>query len=164
MNRVAGFSALLLTGVLPGCASTLSGVGGSDGYACRAPAGATCTAISGVYAQASRTPPPGRVAAAEPPAPAAGAALRTPARVLRLWIAPWEDSDGDLNDAALVHVVVDHGRWRIEHLRPPPRIGSSGVRPPEPAPMARTAPPAAPSLPALPPERPADAEATLAEP
>ena len=84
--------------------------------------------------------------------------------MLRLWIAPWEDADGDLNDAALVHVVVDHGRWRIEHLRPAVRAGSSGVRPPESANTARTAPPAAPSLPAPPPESPADAAATPAEP
>jgi conjugal transfer pilus assembly protein TraV len=36
---------------------------------------------------------------------------------LRLWIAPWEDSEGDLHDQSYVYVVADPGRWVIEHNR-----------------------------------------------
>jgi conjugal transfer pilus assembly protein TraV len=49
---------------------------------------------------------------------------------LRLWIAPWEDSDGDLHDASFVHVVVDTGRWLIERVRPVPLNRLDGITPP----------------------------------
>lgn len=173
---------------LSGCASNLSGVGGTPTYACKAPAGAQCTSVSGVYANAgqgarqllgSEAPratgsgalgtsaadgtshgplvrsgagaPAAKVSPAETrpaPAPASGAttvaptapsgavpaqstaALRTAPRVLRLWIAPWEDSDGDLHEASTVHVLIDHGRWLIERVRPAPRAPRMGVTPP----------------------------------
>ena len=182
MIRIAHIT--LLTLGLSGCASSLSGVGGTQNYACKAPIGALCTSVSGVYANAlhgmaevprpplttaapkklgdanavtkvgspssgtqslisSRSPaaadlefeslsattsvasaqPDGAVSSADP-------ALRTEPRVLRLWIAPWEDSDGDLHDAALVHVVVDTGRWLIERVRPVPRDRLGGITPP----------------------------------
>lgn len=140
---------------LGGCASNLSGIGGTPTYACKAPAGAQCTSVSGVYANAgqgarqllgSDAPRAGGsgslgIAAstattgsptASPgagPTPSA-AALRTAPRVLRLWIAPWEDSDGDLHEASTVHVLIDHGRWLIERVRPAPRGPRMGVTPP----------------------------------
>ena len=46
---------------------------------------------------------------------ATDASLRTPPRVLRLWVAPWEDADGDFHDQSYVYVVADPGRWGIEH-------------------------------------------------
>ena len=64
------------------------------------------------------------------PAPAPSASIRSDPRVLRLWIAPWEDADGDLHEEALVHVVVDTGRWLIEHVRPVSRSRVDGVAPP----------------------------------
>lgn len=36
---------------------------------------------------------------------------RTPARVLRLWIAPHVDDDGDHVGAQHIHMVVDVGGW-----------------------------------------------------
>jgi hypothetical protein len=47
---VAGTAALGLSG----CASNLSGIGGTPTYACKAPAGAQCTSVSGVYANAGQ--------------------------------------------------------------------------------------------------------------
>jgi len=44
-------------------------------------------------------------------------ALRSQARVLRLWTRPWEDADGDLWDQGYVYVQVDAGRWQIDHVR-----------------------------------------------
>jgi len=58
------------------------------------------------------------------------AALRSPPRVLRLWIAPWEDADGDLHEASVVHVLVDAGRWLIERVVPTNRPRFDAVRPP----------------------------------
>ena len=182
MIRIAQTALLLLT--LSGCASTLSGVGGTQNYACKAPVGALCMSVSGVYANAlhgmaevprppvttpaptmlgdtsgatkvtspfdrakpltsSSEPSPARlgsqsasatafIATSQPNGPASSAepALRSEPRVLRLWIAPWEDSDGDLHDASFVHVVVDTGRWLIERVRPVPRNRLDGITPP----------------------------------
>ncbi len=148
MNRAVFAPLLLFAVVLSGCASRLSGVGGAERYACKAPEGALCTSVSGVYANSVHgmprpaTPPEKRPAVVAPaiygatsiapdrPAAASGASIRSNPRVLRLWIAPWEDSDGDLHEEALVHVVVDTGRWLIEHVRPAARPRVDGVAPP----------------------------------
>jgi conjugal transfer pilus assembly protein TraV len=185
---------------LSGCASNLSGIGGTPTYACKAPAGAQCTSVSGVYANAGQgsrqllgsdapravgsgalgtsaadgtshgpvvrsgagapAPKSSAVETRPAPAPASGAttvaptapsgavpahstaALRTAPRVLRLWIAPWEDSDGDLHEASTVNVLIDHGRWLIERVRPAPRGLRMGVTPPAAPTVAPTAAPA----------------------
>lgn len=152
---------------LGGCASNLSGIGGTPTYACKAPAGAQCTSVSGVYANAGQgarqllgldahrpvgsgalgapasTATTGSPTASPGAAPAPSAAgLRTSPRVLRLWIAPWEDSDGDLHEASTVNVLIDHGRWLIERVRPAPRGPRMGVTPP---PVPSTAPTSAPA-------------------
>ena len=43
--------------------------------------------------------------------------LRSAPRVMRVWIAPYEDADGDLNDQKFLYVQVDSGAWNIEHQR-----------------------------------------------
>ena len=127
-------SALSVVAALAGCASMLSGVGGTDTYACKAPQGVLCTSVAGVYANSiennlpsqrrekspaapvMKSTPPARPAAAPAP-PGDGAALRSSPRILRVWIAPWEDSDGDLHDQSFLYVLIDTGRWLIEHQR-----------------------------------------------
>jgi conjugal transfer pilus assembly protein TraV len=37
--------------------------------------------------------------------------------VLRIWLAPYEDSEGDLRDQTHIYVTVDRGAWQIEHTR-----------------------------------------------
>ena len=151
MKRPALAPLLLFALALSGCASTLSGVGGADGYACKAPEGAMCTSVSGVYANTAQGMPrpskPTKPAENKSPsgapaiygatsiapgtlAPASSTPIRSNPRVLRLWIAPWEDADGDLHEEALVHMVVDPGRWLIEHVRPVSRSRVDGVAPP----------------------------------
>ena len=52
--RVVPVSLAVVTNiVLSGCASSLSGVGSTESYACKAPIGAQCTSVSGVYANAN---------------------------------------------------------------------------------------------------------------
>jgi conjugal transfer pilus assembly protein TraV len=46
-----------------------------------------------------------------------GTPIRSAPRVLRVWFAPWEDSDGDLHDQSYVYLPVDSGRWLVEHNR-----------------------------------------------
>lgn len=136
-------SILLFT--LGGCAASMSGVGGTDAYACKAPQGAMCTSISGVYANtrdgvraptraADTHPAPTTYGAHPVPTKTIAAStsdgIRSHPRVLRLWIAPWEDADGDLHEAAYVHLVVDPGRWLIEHVRPAQRTRIDVIKPP----------------------------------
>ena len=175
--------------ILGGCASSLSGVGGTPSYACKAPIGAQCTSVSGVYANASANAgtnsdlvasramhealrpqgllampsipvPPQRTmpastgaististssasssAAAGTAPPPATTGRRSPPRVVRLWISPWEDADGDLHEASFVHVVIDTGRWLIERVRPVPRSRIDIATPPLALPSAATAVP-----------------------
>jgi len=150
----------LLAMTLAGCASSMSGLGGTERYACRAPEGAQCTSVSGVYAntlrgalpsaQAAQPSESAAPAAAYAPAPLpkaqggapglASAAIRSAPRLLRVWIAPWEDSDGDLHEASTVHLLADSGRWLIEHVRPATPRRAFAVTPPA---AANPAPPAA---------------------
>jgi hypothetical protein len=49
-------------------------------------------------------------------------ALRTPAQVMRVWIAPWEDSHGDLHAATYLYTEITPQRWSL------------GLPPPDPVP------------------------------
>ena len=160
MNELRRWIGLLIPALsvaLGGCASSMNGLGGEASYACRAPAGAQCTSVSGVYANSIHGLPSGlqlpkpTMAPTPAPIPAAvthaatlepatatavatpAASIRSQARVLRLWIAPWEDADGDLHEASVVHVLVDTGRWLIERVRPAQRNRIDAVRPPAPS-------------------------------
>jgi len=123
---------LLVAGLLNGCTS-LSGVGGETQYACPAPRGVQCGSVTANYLQSVRgelpgQPPTERAGAAQATTPGtanaladSGTPLYFPPRILKLWVAPWEDRDGVLHDAAFVFVPVDHGHWLVfygdSHLR-----------------------------------------------
>lgn len=47
----------------------------------------------------------------------AGEPLLTPARVMRLWIAPFTDEDGDLHGDTYVYVMWDRGEWKLPHTQ-----------------------------------------------
>lgn len=130
---------------LYGC--SLSGYQGSSQYACAAPDGVACDSISGVYANAlqQRLPSQQRAAPASPsdatiaPGIAAGTVqtvapqglpLRSTTRVMRLWIKPWEDRDGDLHDQSFVYVRIDDGRWLLEHVQQQARDAYVPLQPP----------------------------------
>lgn len=38
---------------------------------------------------------------------------RTPEKPLRIWIAPYQDSEGNLREASVVHTVVQGGYWKM---------------------------------------------------
>lgn len=158
-SALATIAALTLTG----CAGDLSGVGGSPTYGCQAPKGTVCTSVSGVYANSlsgdrspvwSILPTDASIATTDksaassapaiesPPSPKSPDGLRTAPHVLRLWIAPWEDSDGDLHEASIVHVLVNSGQWRMSRVRPTRDMKPEVTRPA--APAGTTAPPSTP--------------------
>lgn len=56
----------------------------------------------------------GRVSPSSMDAPYSGQPIRTPPRVLRVWMAPFEDVDSDLHDQKYLYVTVHTGRWMLE--------------------------------------------------
>ncbi|MEO1767689.1 type IV conjugative transfer system lipoprotein TraV [Thiobacter aerophilum] len=123
-------AAILIATLLGGCASTMSGLDGETKFSCKAPDGVTCSSLSGVYANAvannlpalrkgekveASVGAPAKSGEIIGKAPSSGDPIRTQPKVLRVWIAPWEDSEGDLHDQSYIYVVADPGRWVIEH-------------------------------------------------
>ena len=132
---------LLLLPTLSACVN-LAGLEGKSEFACKAPDGVVCTSVSGVYAnalagalpaqqsqdqdpdQAKATreavegePKPYAATVSVTSTPAPGTPLLSPPKVLRLWLAPRLDADGDLHDASYLYVMWHRGEWQIEHTR-----------------------------------------------
>lgn len=55
-----------------------------------------------------------RLSPRQMPASTAGMPLRIPERVLRIWVAPFEDEEGALNDQKYVYLTVQKGAWQVE--------------------------------------------------
>lgn len=72
---------------------------------------------SAIYLTPAPAPLATSAGVALPPAAYTSLPLRSPARVLRLWVKPWEDADGDLMDQLYVYVPVDNGRWLVDHTQ-----------------------------------------------
>jgi len=96
------FSALALALTLSGCATT--GTGGSSSVGASAPE-AQSSAIAGTRVVS---------AGAALPRPQDPTALRVPARVMRIWIAPWEDSRGDLHAPGYLYTEIEPRRWALD--------------------------------------------------
>lgn len=62
-------------------------------------------------------------------APYMGMPVRTAERVLRVWMSPYEDSDGTLFDQAYFYVTVAGGRWQVENNRISPRQAIRQITP-----------------------------------
>lgn len=165
----AGVALLLLaaTALLAGCSA--SGLDAKTSFACKAPDGVTCMSVSGVYETSRQNALPGQLAGsssttpkADPPAgsphPArlnvgtdgtsaaprrppltSGIPLRSAPRILRIWLAPYEDSEGDLRDQTHIYVTVDRGTWQIEHTRRAIQDRFAPIRAVVPAPSAASA-------------------------
>ena len=77
--------------------------------------------------------------------------IRTPAQVMRIWIAPWEDSEGDLMVSNYVYTELEPRRWMIGKSAPTlsPSLIPLQVeqRPPEKSPEREPAGPELQSLP-----------------
>lgn len=151
-----------------GACMNMSGLGGDSKYACKAPDGVACDSVSGTYAnalhnnlpsqQAQRSARRQKEASEDSSSPTVGrpvpsatanvsgmavtpSPLRTQARILRLWIKPWEDADGDLYDQGYVYVQVDNGQWQIDHVQRQIRDVYAPLKlPPKPATEAATEP------------------------
>ena len=96
-------SVVALALALSGCATTRTGGPGVDENA-TADARAPAAAIKGTRVVATGT------GLSRPEDPLA---LRVPARVMRIWIAPWEDSRGDLHAPGYLYTEIDPRRWTL---------------------------------------------------
>ncbi len=121
--------AILVVISIGGCSST-------PDYGCKAPDGTTCKSISEVYrategdarrkspyiderSQADATYQPALAGERTVTLPKIkpGDPLRVEPRILRVWLAPWEDEDGVFYDQSYIYVIVDHGRWLVSQNR-----------------------------------------------
>lgn len=134
MKRMALYLAVgTAAASLIGC-SSMSGLDAKTSFSCKAPEGVQCESMEGVYSNAMQHNLPGQRVNAGKSAAAtsgdvkegsgvltrpiySGTPIRSAPRVLRIWFAPWEDSDGDLHDQSYVYLPVDNGRWLVEHNR-----------------------------------------------
>ena len=126
---------VVATLAMAGC-SNMSGLDAKDSFSCKAPDGVLCESMTGIYANAQQNNLPGqrvthkgneselsRAKVANPDSGVltkpiySGMPIRSAPLVLRVWFAPWEDTDGDLHDQSYVYLPVDSGRWLIEHNR-----------------------------------------------
>ena len=145
-------AAALLASTISGCMS-LSGFDASSSFSCKAPDGVLCESMSGIYANAQQNNLPGQQSQHAMDFPASvdsaqdndlliltrpvssGTPIRSAPKVLRIWLAPWEDSDGDLHDQSYLYMTVDTGHWLVEHQR---RLIQERYKPLYAAPTAQT--------------------------
>ncbi len=139
-----------------GCGN-LSGLGGAVQYGCKAPSGVQCQSVSGNYFKsaqgAARLLSMGESTKSARPAALTKVSfetyngfsaqgpndasvgyspvpLRSPPRILRLWLKAWEDADHDLVDQSYVYVRVDQGKWKLDHVQRQVREAYAPLRPP----------------------------------
>lgn len=130
--KAALFRVVPLALALTGCSSLMTGLDGQGSFSCKAPDGISCASLSGVYANAVQNNLPGQrpqtsvskssdggevSARLTKSGLQAGDPLRSAQKVRRVWLAPWEDEDEVLHDQSYFYMVVDAGRWQIEHSR-----------------------------------------------
>lgn len=118
-------ASMVLGGGLAGCAVK---------YGCPAPNGVTCKPISEVYTrslsakESAADPSPGKTKSGKgsPSKPALPVVelppgspqksispIRSAPQILRVWITPWIDAEGDLHQEGYLYVVVDQGKWAM---------------------------------------------------
>ncbi|MGH8159237.1 MAG: type IV conjugative transfer system lipoprotein TraV [Rhodanobacter sp.] len=116
---------------------------GKTKYECPAPTGAACMPVNRLYSltnepgqagidSATGAVEPGhskkrKVVADAPidvgpqmsahvapvPQPGDVVPIRAPARVMRIWVAPWQDENGDLHAASRMFVEIEPQRWAM---------------------------------------------------
>lgn len=111
---------IVLFFLISGCAAS---------YGCPAPKGVRCQRISDVYSstqksdsspkEVTRQPQEQRPASfRDPTVDEKTIPLRTAPKILRVWVAPWIDQDGDLHQEGDLFLVVHAGEWAIGEAVP----------------------------------------------
>ncbi|MBK6742668.1 MAG: type IV conjugative transfer system lipoprotein TraV [Hydrogenophilales bacterium] len=169
MSIRASIPLLMPLALVVGCASNMSGLDGSDKHSCPYSEGVTCKPMSQVYEESTQgvsATPATRVNAATPEASTMAASASLPTRgalklpssvdsgpvplrsrpsVMRIWVAPWEDADGDLHEGGWIALRLDDGRWNLAHVRERIRDGYGASLVPPPATENKASTPAKPA-------------------
>lgn len=109
--------------LLAACGLLAAGCSASPTYACGSPQGGKCQSVTQAYLAAlgkrlkggsqdtasNGQPDAARVTQYIP----AGVAIRSLPQVMRVWIAPWEDSNGVFHDQSYNYFVADSGEWTL---------------------------------------------------
>jgi len=97
-------ASLALALSLTGCATTRTGEPAAAARSDRNAEAPEAPALAGT-----------RVVASGPvrPSPEGPVPLRLPAQVMRVWIAPWEDSRGDLHAPGYLYTEIEPRRWSL---------------------------------------------------
>ena len=103
---------------------------------CPVPDGTSCERLSEVYDRTASQPAP-ELAKVDPDSTPATIHLQlpttaissqsrilqphlVPSRYLRIWIAPWQDPDGDLRDQQFVYMIMSAPSWHLPADQPLP--------------------------------------------
>lgn len=112
--------AILVALTVIGCAGDTS----SGTLSCPAPGETGCASLDEVYqASAGKSTSAPNAETLRRVRQVAGRVepeLRHP-RVVRVWLAPWQDEEGDLHDHQYLYLVIEPPRWDVDHLHIPPR-------------------------------------------
>jgi len=144
------YAIIAITCILSGCASSLTT--GSDNFECSGiPNGKHCISTEDAYADSNKNlsksawvhdhknskpdhTAPSKAEKTQQPEVIAlpgnndPKPIRTPANVMRVWIAPWEDKNGDLHMSSLVYTEIKARRWIVgEPIES--KVGGRGIYP-----------------------------------
>ena len=112
---------LIASAALSLSACTSTGLDASNRFKCTVKDSSECESISETYSSSISGRKKGmsddmlQANNALRKTPYSGMPVRTPISVLRIWVAPWEDLDGDLRDQSLMYVALNESRWQIAH-------------------------------------------------
>ncbi len=131
MKRFHQFSiyrlSVLLIAIITGCATDYGCKGMPDEPSCLSTTHAyqvTNTAIKEAPPETSQESEPMSKPALAPPLQQPvpkiedPTPIRTPSQVMRIWIAPWEDAEGDLMVSNYVYTELEPRRWMIGKAAP----------------------------------------------
>lgn len=141
------FVYLMLATTVNGCSTVdFSGLDAKSEFSCKAPQGVSCKSVSGIYANSvAGSLPAQKVNEDEPQkntdkksvsgnttydqydkseslvakmkVPSSGTPYRSQDTIMRVWIAPWQDTDDRLHDQHYIYTTIKSGSWLIEANR-----------------------------------------------
>ena len=134
MKNTLVLLALFFTAICFGCGPR---------YSCPMPRGVVCKSITDIYYHRYKIPKmeeeeekekrkiPYETPCTQPPLLTSPQAVRRPPKIIRIWIAPWVDSAGDLHQPGYVYTEVIQPKWIFgEEIERITRPGISGPMPP----------------------------------
>lgn len=138
---------VVMASALSACSTVdFSGLDAKSEFSCKAPQGVSCKSVSGIYANSVAGSLPAQKVNEDDPqknndkkntsgnqaydqyekseslvakmrVPSSGTPYRSQDTILRVWIAPWTDTDDRLHDQHFIYTTIKSGSWLIEANR-----------------------------------------------